>query len=74
MLRRLFRLRKTKIWKVNNHRLKSYEVRLRGTEADGDTMGVTARRETRYECIDCEKTHRSREDFEEDDCYDVIYV
>lgn len=61
-----------KLWRVGDHRVKSYNVKIRGTEVHGDTTGATASTKTKYECIDCEKKYYSRPAFEDESCYEVI--
>lgn len=62
-----------KYWLVGDHKVYAYEVKIPGTEADGDTSGYTARRKTKYECKHCEKSFFSREKFKNEECYEVTY-
>lgn len=63
----------TKYWYVGDHKVFAYEVKIPGTEADGDIRGYTARRRTKYECEHCEKKFDSRENFKHEECYEVTY-
>lgn len=65
-------LGRDKLWSIGDHRVKSVRVIVRGTAPLGVSDHVAGRRKQRYECVDCEKRFDSREEFENEQCYEVI--
>lgn len=70
ILEKLGLKKKEKLWAIGDHRVKSYTVKIPGTEVHG--MPDSGRNGTRYRCVDCEQDAPTREEFKEMRCYEVI--
>jgi hypothetical protein len=65
----LFNIFKTKLWKIDDHRVKKFTKKQEVRAATHPVQETV----TRYRCVDCEKTHKSVDKFRNDECYEVVY-
>jgi len=60
----------TKVYKIGEHRVESYETTVRGSAPVGVSDRVAGRRKTKYRCVDCEQKFSVRKEFKQAECYD----